>query len=231
MMLRSRKRFDKLTLLYDQAREKFLSLRKGTKLDTTLIIEEDLGNSRSTLSKLASIWLLLFLMLRPKKMEPYVNQVLTYAQQSRERSNYEQAALTERMQEYRRQIDLEFAGLQKDNMFLLMGTAESAMDQMDWIEKITGVIASLLTSQTSEQRLPGSLLGTEVHYSASESGPFESHYNSDHRSSKNAHLKETQPLVLGTLIKKFKEEATANAKTNICLAKVCGNTNTLIVVS
>lgn len=29
--------------------------------------------------------------------------------------------------------------------------AESAMDQMDWIEKITGVIASLLSSQTSEQ--------------------------------------------------------------------------------
>lgn len=34
-------------------------------------------------------------------------QVLTYAQQSRERSNYEQAALNERMQEYKRQIDRE----------------------------------------------------------------------------------------------------------------------------
>jgi NAD-specific glutamate dehydrogenase len=32
---------------------------------------------------------------------------LTYAQQSRERSNYEQAALNERMQEYKRQIDRE----------------------------------------------------------------------------------------------------------------------------
>ena len=29
--------------------------------------------------------------------------------------------------------------------------AESAIDQMDWIEKITGVIASLLTSQSPEQ--------------------------------------------------------------------------------
>ncbi|KAI3778662.1 hypothetical protein L2E82_08045 [Cichorium intybus] len=37
--------------------------------------------------------------------EPYINQVLTYAQQSRERSNYEQAALNERMQEYKRQTD------------------------------------------------------------------------------------------------------------------------------
>lgn len=33
------------------------------------------------------------------------SQVLTYAQQSRERSNYEQAALNEKMQEYKRQID------------------------------------------------------------------------------------------------------------------------------
>lgn len=29
--------------------------------------------------------------------------------------------------------------------------AESAMDQMDWIEKITGVIASLLSSQAPER--------------------------------------------------------------------------------
>ncbi|CAK9144402.1 unnamed protein product [Ilex paraguariensis] len=41
------------------------------------------------------------------QMEPYINQVLTYAQQSRERSNYEQAALSERMQEYKRQVDRE----------------------------------------------------------------------------------------------------------------------------
>lgn len=34
-------------------------------------------------------------------------KVLTYAQQSRERSNYELAALTERMQEFKRQIDRE----------------------------------------------------------------------------------------------------------------------------
>ena len=34
-------------------------------------------------------------------------QVLTYAQQSRERLNYEQAALNERMQDYKRQIERE----------------------------------------------------------------------------------------------------------------------------
>ena len=36
-----------------------------------------------------------------------LSQVLTYAQQSRERSNYEQAALNERMQDYKRQVDRE----------------------------------------------------------------------------------------------------------------------------
>lgn len=41
-----------------------------------------------------TLWILLF-------------QVLAYAQQSRERSNYEQAALVERMQEFKRQIDRE----------------------------------------------------------------------------------------------------------------------------
>jgi Arf-GAP/coiled-coil/ANK repeat/PH domain-containing protein len=34
-------------------------------------------------------------------------QVLTYAQQSRERANYEQAALADRMQEYRQQMEQE----------------------------------------------------------------------------------------------------------------------------
>lgn len=34
--------------------------------------------------------------------------------------------------------------------------AESAVDQMDWIEKITGVIASLLSSQAPERHLSGS---------------------------------------------------------------------------
>jgi Arf-GAP/coiled-coil/ANK repeat/PH domain-containing protein len=52
--------------------------------------------------------------------------------------------------------------------------AESALDQMDWIEKITGVIASLLSSQVPEQRLPGSPMGSGHHRSASESSSYES---------------------------------------------------------
>lgn len=77
--------------------------------------------------------------------------------------------------------------------------AESALDQMDWIEKITGVIASLLSSQAPDrviiwifsatlfsmeilvivisiafQCLPASPMGNSHHRSASESSSFES---------------------------------------------------------
>ncbi|RVW78055.1 ADP-ribosylation factor GTPase-activating protein AGD3 [Vitis vinifera] len=52
--------------------------------------------------------------------------------------------------------------------------AESALDQMDWIEKITGVIASLLSSQAPERCLPISPMGSSHHRSASESSSYES---------------------------------------------------------
>lgn len=40
-------------------------------------------------------------------MDDESGQVLTYAQQSRERANYEQAALADRMQEYRQEVERE----------------------------------------------------------------------------------------------------------------------------
>ncbi|CAF1697255.1 unnamed protein product [Brassica napus] len=118
----ARKRFDKASLTYDQAREKFLSLRKGTRSDVAAALEQELHTSRSmfeqarfnlvtTLSNVEAKKRFEFLEavsgtmdahLRYFKqgyellhqMEPYINQVLTYAKQSRERSNYEQAALS-----------------------------------------------------------------------------------------------------------------------------------------
>ncbi|PWA63389.1 F-box domain, cyclin-like protein [Artemisia annua] len=63
MLEEARKRFDKASLLYDQvgfyvfwcihcclqkAREKLLSLRKGTKSDVATVLEEDLHNARAT---------------------------------------------------------------------------------------------------------------------------------------------------------------------------------------
>ncbi|GKU92899.1 hypothetical protein SLEP1_g6562 [Rubroshorea leprosula] len=341
-----RKRFDKASLLYDQAREKFLSLRKGTKGNIANVLEEELHNARSAFEQARFNLVSAISNVEAKKrfefleavsgtmdahlryfkqgyellhqMEPYINQVLTYAQQSRERSNYEQAALSERMQEYKRQVDRESRwssdgsnvspngdGIQaigrsshkmieavmqsaakgkvqtirqgylskrssnlrgdwKRRFFVLdsrgmlyyyrkqiggkssasgsqlsvqrnsseLGSgllsrwlsshhhggvhdeksvahhtvnlltstikadadqsdlrfcfriisptknytlqAESALDQMDWIEKITGVIASLLSSQAPERCLPASPMGSGHHRSASESSSFES---------------------------------------------------------
>ncbi|KAK8985350.1 hypothetical protein V6N11_068612 [Hibiscus sabdariffa] len=318
----ARKRFDKACLIYDQAREKFLSLRKSTKSDIANILEEELHNARSAFEQARFNLVTALSNVEAKKrfefleavsvtmdahrryfkqgyellhqMEPYINQVLTYARQSRERSNYEQAALNERMQEYKRQVARESRwssngsspngdGIQaigrsshkmieavmqsaakgkvqtirqgylskrssnlrgdwKRRFFVLdsrgmlyyyrkqcskasasgsqlsgqrnsseLGSgllgrwlsshhhggahdeksvarhtdnfsnkelyfavqAESALDQMDWIEKITGVIASLLNSQAPERCLSASPMGSGHHRSTSESS-FES---------------------------------------------------------
>ncbi|XP_058102949.1 ADP-ribosylation factor GTPase-activating protein AGD3-like isoform X3 [Magnolia sinica] len=118
-----------------KAREKYLSLRKGTKVDIACALEEELHNARSSFEQARFNLVTALSNIEAKKrfefleavsgtmdahlryfrqgyellhqMEPYIHQVLTYAQQSRERANYEQAALTERMQEFKRQIDRE----------------------------------------------------------------------------------------------------------------------------
>ncbi|KAL6567921.1 ADP-ribosylation factor GTPase-activating protein agd3 [Orobanche gracilis] len=131
----ARKRFDKASLLYDQAREKFLSLRKGTRSDVAAVLEEELHHARSTFEQERFNLVTALSHVEAKKrfdfleavsdtmaahlryfkqgyellhqMEPYINQVSTYAKQSKERSNYEQAALNEKMQDYKRQINRE----------------------------------------------------------------------------------------------------------------------------
>ncbi|PPS03602.1 hypothetical protein GOBAR_AA17060 [Gossypium barbadense] len=131
----ARKCFDKASLVYDQAREKFLSLRKSTKSNIANVLEEELHNARSTFEQARFNLVTALSNVEAKKrfefleavsgtmdahlryfkqgyellhqMEPYINQVMTYARQSRERSKYDQAALNERMQEYKRQVDRE----------------------------------------------------------------------------------------------------------------------------
>ncbi|KAJ1417827.1 Pleckstrin-like proteiny domain [Sesbania bispinosa] len=44
----ARRRFEKASLVYDQAREKFMSLRKSTKTDVVTVIEEELNNARTS---------------------------------------------------------------------------------------------------------------------------------------------------------------------------------------
>ncbi|CAN6211234.1 unnamed protein product [Urochloa humidicola] len=354
----ARKRFDKASLIYDQAREKYLSLKKGTRTDVATAVEDELHSARSSFEQARFNLVTSLSNIEAKKrfefleavsgtmdahlryfkqgyellhqMEPYINQVLAYAQQSRERSNYEQAALVERMQEFKRQIDRESRwspngmndspngdGIQaigrsshkmieavmqsaskgkvqtirqgylskrssnlrgdwkrrffvldsrgmlyyyrkqnsrpssgysnqrtstpsehgsgllsrwfsshyhggvhdeksvaRHTVNLLTSTikvdadqsdlrfcfriisptknytlqAESAMDQMDWIEKITGVIASLLSSQSPERRLLLSPKGSSHHRTASESSSFSSSTELEHSISEDCML-------------------------------------------
>ncbi|KAJ8772473.1 hypothetical protein K2173_027650 [Erythroxylum novogranatense] len=120
-------------VIFDHARDKFLSLKKSTRIDIAAAIEEELHSARSTFEQARFNLVSALSVIEAKKryefleavsgtmdthlrffkqgyellhqMEPFINQVLAYAQQSRECSNYEQESLNERMQEYTRQID------------------------------------------------------------------------------------------------------------------------------
>lgn len=131
----SRRRFDKAIHAYDQAREKFVSLKKNTRGDIVAELEEDLQNSKSAFERsrfnlvnalmnieakkkyefLESISAIMDGHLRYFKlgyelfsqMEPFIHQILTYAQQSKEMANIEQDKLAKRIQEYRTQAELD----------------------------------------------------------------------------------------------------------------------------
>ncbi|XP_024023126.1 ADP-ribosylation factor GTPase-activating protein AGD1 isoform X2 [Morus notabilis] len=131
----ARKRFDKASFTHDQAREKFLSLRKSTRLDVAAVIEQEMNNARSSFDEarfnlvsalsdieakkrfefLEAVSGMMDAHLRYFKqgyellhqMEPYINQILSHAQQSRESSNHEQVSLIVRMLEYKKQSDTE----------------------------------------------------------------------------------------------------------------------------
>ncbi|KAK4413665.1 ADP-ribosylation factor GTPase-activating protein AGD4, partial [Sesamum alatum] len=130
----SRRRFDKAIHAYDQARDKFASLKKNTRDEVVAELEEDLHNSKSAFEKgrfnlvqalmnveakkkfefLESFSAIMDAHLRYFKlgydllnqMEPFIHQVLTYAQQSKEQANVEQDKLAKRIQEFRTQSEL-----------------------------------------------------------------------------------------------------------------------------
>eukprot|EP00897_Mesotaenium_endlicherianum_P009498 jgi/Mesen1/8577/ME000497S07975 len=131
----TRRRFDKASQHYDQVRERFLSLKRDTKPETASEAEEELRAAKSQFEAARFSLVTVASNIEAKKkfefleaisasmdahlrffkqgyellhsMEPYIHQVLTYAQQSRERANFEQAALADRMQEFRRQAERE----------------------------------------------------------------------------------------------------------------------------
>ncbi|XVE74526.1 hypothetical protein DITRI_Ditri12bG0023900 [Diplodiscus trichospermus] len=131
----SRRRFDKAINAYDQAREKFVSLKKNTREDIVAELEEDLQNSKSAFERsrfnlvnalmnieskkkyefLESMSAIMDAHLRYFKLgydllsqlEPFIHQVLTYAQQSKELANAEQDRLEKRIQEFRTQAEID----------------------------------------------------------------------------------------------------------------------------
>ncbi|XP_028766168.1 ADP-ribosylation factor GTPase-activating protein AGD1 isoform X2 [Neltuma alba] len=131
----ARKRFDKASLAYDQARDKFLSLRKSTRMDVAAAIEEEWHSARDSFEEARCNLVSALNNVEAKKrfefleavsgimdahlryfqqgyqllhqMEPFITEVLAYAQQSRESYNTDQISLNEKMQEYKKQIHQE----------------------------------------------------------------------------------------------------------------------------
>uniref|UniRef100_A0A7I4BW69 Uncharacterized protein n=1 Tax=Physcomitrium patens TaxID=3218 RepID=A0A7I4BW69_PHYPA len=116
-----------------KVREKCLSLKKDAKPEIISEFEEDLRNAKSQFEEARFNLMTALSNIEAKKkfefleavsgsmdahlryfkqgyellhqMEPYIHQVLAYAQQSRERANSEQVLLADRMQEYRQQME------------------------------------------------------------------------------------------------------------------------------
>ncbi|XP_029130266.1 ADP-ribosylation factor GTPase-activating protein AGD3 isoform X1 [Cajanus cajan] len=139
----ARKRFDKASLVYDQvhliflrrlhsAREKFMSLRKSTRIDIATVIEEELQDARASFEEARFNLVGTLNNIEVKKrfefleamagimdahlrhfqqgyqllhqMEPFISEVMDYVHQSRESYNKEQISLYKRMQDYKRHV-------------------------------------------------------------------------------------------------------------------------------
>ncbi|GKA36055.1 ADP-ribosylation factor GTPase-activating protein AGD3-like protein [Tanacetum coccineum] len=182
----ARKRFDKADAVYNQIRDKYLSLRKSTRTEIASATEEELYSARMHFEQarfslvcalsnveakkrfefLESVGEAMDAHLRYFKqgyellhqMEPSIHQVLSNAQKSKESYYTEQHALNERIQDGNGDLTLQQSRSSHKSIQAVMqsaaeGKAESSLEQKDWIDKINGVIASLLTSQSPEMHL------------------------------------------------------------------------------
>ncbi|KAF5754220.1 putative Arf GTPase activating protein [Helianthus annuus] len=133
----ARKRLDKASHAYDQAREKVASLKKSTRDEVVAELEEEQQNAKSAFERsrfnlvnslmnieakkkytfLESLSAIMDAHLRYFKlgyellsqMEPFIHQVLTYAQQSKEQASIEQDRLAKRIQEFRTEEEMKEA--------------------------------------------------------------------------------------------------------------------------
>ncbi|KAJ9676513.1 hypothetical protein PVL29_021839 [Vitis rotundifolia] len=107
----ARKRFDKAIPVYDQELHNARSTFEQARFNLVSAISNVEAKKRFEFLEAVSVTMDAHLRFFRQgyellnQMEPYINQVLGYAQQSRESSNYEQASLIEKMQDYIRQID------------------------------------------------------------------------------------------------------------------------------
>ncbi|XP_057751676.1 ADP-ribosylation factor GTPase-activating protein AGD3-like isoform X2 [Arachis stenosperma] len=128
----ARKRFDKASAVYDQAREKFMSLKKSTKPDIATTMEEELQNARTSFEEARFNLVVALNNIEAKKrfefleaitgimdahlryfqqgyqllhqMQPFFSEILDYVQQSRESYDEEQISLYKRMEEYKKRV-------------------------------------------------------------------------------------------------------------------------------
>ncbi|MED6210864.1 hypothetical protein PIB30_068175 [Stylosanthes scabra] len=112
----ARKRFDKACIAYDQARERFMSLRKSTRQDIVIAIEEisALHNveAKKRFEFLEAVTGVMDAHLQYfrqgyellHQLEPFIVEVLSYVQKARESHNEEQVSLFERMIEYKQLV-------------------------------------------------------------------------------------------------------------------------------
>ncbi|CAI8613973.1 unnamed protein product [Vicia faba] len=126
----ARKHFDKAALIYDQAREKFMSLRKSTKIDIATVVEEELKIARMSFeeARFSRVGALNNIEVKKRfefvevvtgimdahlryfqqgnhllqQMEPFIIEVLDYVQQSKESFDKDQLLLFKRMQEHKK---------------------------------------------------------------------------------------------------------------------------------
>ncbi|WOH05464.1 hypothetical protein DCAR_0624881 [Daucus carota subsp. sativus] len=129
----ARRRFDKANVTYDQVREKYLSLRKSTRIDIAAAVEEEMSSARLAFEEARFNLIGALSTVEAKKrfdfleafsgtveahlryfkqgyellheMEPFMKQVLSNAQHSKEGFIKEQADLSAKIQEYKKNIN------------------------------------------------------------------------------------------------------------------------------